>query len=171
MSILERTFFPLAIFFTVLFGIWLGVRVTNSIMFSMNCADYIKRATSANTVEMAKRELAKAIDYAERKNLTEGIVSIFLKQPKNDIGFWYENMKAGYEELDNLREDTTSLEKTNVLMKLRESLTDSNDKGTSVTVPDGITVYPYNVVYFIWGFGTFLLMIVFWGVLLIDLLE
>lgn len=135
---------------TIVFGMWLTVRSVKDVQFDINCTQHIKRAADANTIETAKEELSKAISYAEKNNLTEGTVSIFLNQPKNDIGYWYKNITKAYAELKNLPEDATPLEKTNVLMKLRETLIDE-DSENSGTIPDGISVYPYNVSYFWWG--------------------
>ena len=158
-----KIFLILAIIFTVLFVAFATVRIVKAVSFNFNCEAYMKRAADANTVEMAKTELAKAIDYAEKNDLTEGIVSIFLKNPQNDLGFWYNNMKAGYDELDSLPTNATSLEKTNVLMKLRESLTyNDSSNGTTVTVPMGISVYPNNVLYFWWATLSIIGMCVFW---------
>lgn len=162
-----RLSLTLAIICTLSLGVWAGVRAQRAISFNINCEAYIKRAADANTVDMAKTELAKAIQYAEENELTEGIVSIILKDPKNDIGYWYENMKASYEELDSLPEDATSLEKTNVLMKLRESLTDdSGESGVKVTHPMGISIYPYNTIFFLWSIVSLVGAAVFWMVFL-----
>ena len=154
---------------TLVFCAWSTVRIVKAVQFNMNCTQYIKRAADANTVELAKEELAKAISYAERNNLTEGVVSIFLQQPKNDIGYWYKNLTDAYTELENLSEDATSLEKTNLLMKLRESLTDEKQSGVYVTMPYGISIYPKNVFYFWWGLlsaicclGSLILLFVSW---------
>ena len=131
------------------------VRIVKLVQFETGCTQYIKRAADANTVETAKEELEKAISYAEENNLNDGVVSIFLHQPKNDIGYWYQNMQEAYAELENLPEDTTSLEKTNVLMKLRETLTDEGSEGVEVTFPEGIELYPNNIIYFWWGLISF----------------
>ena len=142
----------LAIFSIIAFLGWSVVRIIDAYAFETNCSQYIKRAADASSVEVAKRELGKAIEYCEANGLTEGVVSIFLKQPKNDIGFWYENLTIAYAELDSLPEDSTPLEKTNMLMKIRESLTDADgDGGITVTHPEGISIYPNNVMYFWWG--------------------
>ena len=109
-----KTWLFLAIISTLIFGSWATIRIVKAVGFNINCEAYIKRAADANTIDLAKGELAKAIDYAEQNNLTEGTVSIFLKNPANDISFWYQNMKSAYEELNNLSEEATSLEKTNV---------------------------------------------------------
>lgn len=167
MGKLSKTFLALAIVSTVIFCIWGGVRIAKSISFDKNCTQYLKRAADANSVEMAKEELGKAISYAESQQLTEGIVSIFLHQPKNDIGYWYSNMVTAYEELENLPENSTPLEKTNVLMKLRETLTDNNSDGTTVTVPNGISIYPNNVGYFWWCIITSITCLLFWIVFMI----
>ncbi len=163
----KKIFYVLAIISTIVFGTWLTVRWIKETQFDMNCTQYIKRAADANTVETAKEELSKAIAYAEENNLTEGVVSIFLNQPKNDIGYWYKNMTESYSELENLSEDATSLEKTNVLMKLRETLTDQKDSGVSVTIPDGIEIHPSNVLYFWWGLISGIFAVISWFMIVI----
>ena len=157
----------LVIVATLVFCAWSTVRIVKAVQFDMNCTQYIKRAADANTVELAKEELAKAISYAEENNLTEGVVSIFLHQPKNDVGYWYKNLTEAYAELENLSEDATSLEKTNLLMKMRESLTDEKQSGVSVTMPDGISIYPKNIVYFWWGVLSFVFCLCFWCIAII----
>ncbi len=161
---------PLILILAIIFSIslcgWAALRIVNAVSFDINCEQYLKRAADANSVEMAKKELEQAILYAESNGLTEGRVSIFLNQPKNDIGFWYENMKTSYEELEKLPEDASALEKTNVLMKLRESLTDANSKSVKVTLPEGISIYPNNVLYFWWSIISLLASIIFWIVYL-----
>ena len=96
MSKKVTVFLVFAIIFTVLFLAVATVATVKGIVFDMNCTQYLKRAADANTVELAKDELEMAISYAEEEDLTEGIVSIFLHQPQNDIGFWYNNMKDRY---------------------------------------------------------------------------
>lgn len=159
----SRIVLVFAVCFSLIWCLWLGTRIYHSIQFDHQCEAYLKRAADANTVEIAKENLKKAIHYAEENNLTEGIVSIFMHNPENDIGFWYDNMKACYEELDKLPEDSTSLEKTNMLMKLRESLVDTGEN-TIVTVPSGISIYPNNVIYFIWGWVSIILAFICWVV-------
>lgn len=94
--------------------------------------------------------------------MTEGVVSIFFHQPKNDIGYWYKNITEAYYELESLSEDASPLEKTNVLMKLRETLTDSTDSGVSVTIPHGISTYPNNIMYFWWGLLSSIICLALW---------
>ena len=153
----------LAVLFTLVFISGVVVGSVKAVQFNFGCEAYLKRAANANTVELARSELEKAIDYIEKNNITEGIVSIFLKNPANDIGFWYNNIKSAYEELTNLPEESTPLEKTNVLMKLRESLTDSDENGsTTVISPGGIEIYPNNVLFFWWILGSIAALSLFW---------
>ncbi len=142
----------LTIIFALSTCIWGTIRIVKAVTFEIEVTSYLKRASVANTIDLAKTELGKAIKAAEEKNLTEGIVSIFLKNPNNDIGFWYQNMTAAYEELENISPEATQLERTNVLMKLRESLTnDSGESGSDINVPQGISIHPDNAAYFWWA--------------------
>lgn len=55
-------------------------------------------------------------------------------------------MKVCQKELAETKGNST-LENTNVLMKLRESLTDNSEKGTQLTIPTGISRYPNNALF------------------------
>lgn len=140
-----------------------GVRVSKKIQFEQNVSGYLKRAADANTIELADQELTKALIFLEDNNLTKGYTSILYRTPDEDIGFWYENLKASQIELQTL-ESESALEKTNVLIKLRETLLDIGDKA-KVTVPQGLAVYPNNQLWAILlsvaalsGFGGSILM-------------
>ena len=99
------------------------------------------------------------MDYIEENNLTQGYTSVLWRTEDENIGYWYENIQACREELVKCA-DGTQLEKSNVLMKVRESLTDNGDHGTVLTIPDGIHKYPNNA---LWG----ILLTVSWIVLFI----
>ncbi|MEL6660196.1 MAG: hypothetical protein AAFY48_02670 [Bacteroidota bacterium] len=119
-----------------------GFRVAKKIQFKQNVSGYLKRAADANTIELAEQELTKAITYLEANNLTSGYTSVLWQTPDEDIDYWYRNLKASQLELQTL-ESESALEKTNVLIKLRETLVDVGES-TKVTVPDGLSVYPNN---------------------------
>jgi len=130
---------------------WGCGRFINSVQFDQNGGGNLKRAADANTVELAKEELGKAIAYFEQRQLTSGYTSIVYHTPDEDLEFWYKNLKAAYGELETVQPYTTQLERTNVLMKLRETLLDNTGEGTSVTLPQGISIYPYNGFYMLWA--------------------
>lgn len=135
----------------VMFLAWFGAHFVNEINLNRNCRGYLKRAADANTVELAKKNLAVAIQYLEENKLTSGYTSVLWRTPDEDIGFWYDNLKSALEELRKVLPEATQLERTNVLMKLRETLLDQGERGTYVTVPFGMSTFPNNAVYAMWG--------------------
>lgn len=135
------------VFLLILAIMLFGLHIIQAIEFSQNCSGYIKQAADANTVELAISRLDKAIDYVERENLTTGYTSVIYKTESDNVEFWYQNLIACRAELENGK-DGSQLEKTNLLLKIRESLTDSRDGQTVVTMPTGIARYPNNL---FWG--------------------
>lgn len=126
-----------------------GIIFVKKLDFNQNCSGRLERAATANTVELAITELDAAIKYAEIHGYTHGYTSVFYKTPDEDVEFWYNNLVASRAELASLPEDASTLEKTNTLMKLRESLTDTSEGETKVIYPaDGLAFYPHN---FAWG--------------------
>jgi hypothetical protein len=113
-----------------------------SIQFKQNCKGYLKHAADSNTVELAQEELGKAVAYIEANELTEGSTHLFYEMPDRDLGFWYKNLKASLNELETLDSDADQLTVSNHLLKLRETIMDSGEKGTRVTVPRDIHLYP-----------------------------
>ena len=136
-----------AILLTLPILIWGTFRVTNSILFDKDCEGYLKRAADANSVTQAIKELTIALDYMEGHGLTQGYTSVIYRTPDEDISFWYNNIKSAKTELEKVTDKTTALERTNILMKLRETLLDSGEKKADVTVPAGISIYPNNATY------------------------
>ncbi len=140
----------IGIIFLVLFIIWAVVRIYLGIQFDRHLTGHLKRAADANTIELAIQEMKTAIDYMEKHDLTQGYTSVLYTTPDEDIGFWYTNLKQSLQELYTIKPDATPLEKSNVLMKLRETLLDEG-KSISVTEPEGISIYPLNTIFFFWG--------------------
>lgn len=125
-----------------------------SIQFNQDCAGYLKQAADANTAAIALERVTKALDYIERNRLTEGYTSVLWTTEDENISFWYENIKACKAELEACL-NSSQLEQTNVLMKVRESLMD----GEGLTIPAGISRYPNNLVWMIFGWISAFLII------------
>lgn len=142
---------------------WGGARWYNSIMFDIKCGGHIKRAADANTTETAVKELEVVVAYLEANKMTEGntaALQFLWTPPDRDVGFWYTNIKSSLAELKKLNSEV-DVEKRDVkLLKLRQTLMDHSEKGESVTVPPGISVFPYNVLFFVWCWGSLGLAIV-----------
>ncbi len=149
----------LIVLFGLLFGVWAGVRIVRDISFGIDCTGHIKRAADANTIGLATQEMETVVSFLERESMTSGYTSIIYRAPDEDIGFWYQNLKVSLEELKKVRSDATQLEKSNILIKLRETLLD-HGQSVSVTAPRGITVFPNNTLYAFWGLFSLVMCVV-----------
>ena len=136
-----------------------------SIQFDQKCGGYLKQAADANSVELAERQLNLAIDYIEQHELTSGYTSVLWNTEDENIEYWYNNLKQCQKELAATKDNST-LENTNVLMKLRESLTDVDQNGTTLTIPYGINRYPNNLFYGILNIISGIVFILYFGILI-----
>ena len=75
------------------------ILIVKSIKFTQECSGYLKQAADANTVELAIERIDHAIDYIESHNLTSGYTSVLYNTEDENIGFWYDNIKACQKEL------------------------------------------------------------------------
>lgn len=141
-----------------------------SVKLNQNCLGHLKRAADASTIETAELELGIALDYLEKENLTSGYTSVLWETPDEDIKFWYNNIKASKNELISLPKNSSNMEKSNMLIKLRETLLDHGDKGSeSITCPDGLSRYPNNLIFSLFLLGTLIILGLFVGKLLNNL--
>ncbi|HBI16718.1 MAG TPA: hypothetical protein DDY52_00970 [Candidatus Moranbacteria bacterium] len=137
--------------------------------FAKNCEDYLKLAGDAPSIEKADKFLGQALSYIEKENLTRGNSAYIFHTPKNDVGIWYEQIKGAKEttlflldKIENKPEIVSQLEQDNALMKIREVVLDSSQNGTSVTLPDAITWFPYQWGMFIWWWASIIVSIGGW---------
>lgn len=135
-----RKFWVVGLLLVLVGGSVFGYRKITEIQFDRNCQGYLKRAADSNTIELAQTELGKAVKYLEDNNLTEGFTSVVYNTPDEDVGFWYTNLKSALTELQTISKDASDLEKSNMLLKLRESLMDNS----KITVPQGMAFFPHN---------------------------
>lgn len=132
--------------------LWTGVTVQKSVQFGIGCSGRMKRAANANSIEIAKAEMQAVVKYLEDNKITSGYTTAFLwRTPAQDVGFFYQNMKESLKELEQVNPDATPLERSNVLMKLRETLLDDGRGAPTATCPSGIALFPYNKEYTLWG--------------------
>ena len=139
-----------------------GIRCVSYIDYKQECGGHLKRAADSNTIPLAEKELAQALQYIEKNDLTSGYTSVVYRTPDEDLEFWHSNLVAAHKELQSIAPNATQLEKTNVLMKLRETLLDSvQHGGQEVTAPEGISVYPHNTALVMLALVSLLMMLVF----------
>jgi preprotein translocase subunit SecF len=150
----------IGILFMILVGIWITTLWYNNYKFTVDIGGHMERASNANTIELAIEEMEDVVTNMERRELTKGYTSIAFPEPSEDVGFWYKNMNDSLKELKSISPNATQLEKSNILMKLRETLQNSGDNGgEEIVVPAGISRYPYNTLYAIWGVLSILILI------------
>lgn len=121
-----------------------GTAIIKTINMNAECIGYLEMAADANSVELAKKHLSKAIEYLEENNLKHGSTGIIFHTPGNNIEFWYENLKSAQIQLQEF-ESESELEESNILMKLRETLLDETG---DVTHPNMISFYPNHAFWF-----------------------
>lgn len=142
----------IGILLVIPFLIWGGARSWNKeIVFNRECGGYMQNAANANSIDLAREEMEKVVKYIENHRLQPGFTSVVYNTPEEDVGFWMSNMRSSLEGLRQISPEATSLEKSNVLIKLRETLMDKAKEGGSISVPEGISIYPYNFAFMIWG--------------------
>ena len=117
----------------------------SSITFNKNCGKYLELAANANSIDLAKSNLDKAIQYLEKNQLTTGYTSIVYNTPDENVTYWYANLKACQRELDVFSVRPGSILEENFLIKLRESLTKQSSRGGQrIIIPRGISIFPCN---------------------------
>jgi len=147
--------------FMIPFIVWGALRMYHATVFSLECGNNLARTAIAADIGMAKQELNVVLTYLEKQKLTDGFTSVLWEDSSQDLGFFYKNLKIAYDELEKVSPEASQLEKTNVLMKLRETVC---RKG-QVIVPSEISIHPNNTAYFIFGwlsFGLLIVSIVYW---------
>ena len=105
----------LGILIIVLGAIAPTICVVKAIQFNQECGGYLKQSADANTPEIALDRISKALEYMEANNLTDGYTSVLWQTEDDNIGFWYNNVKACKAELDGCL-NSSQLEKTNVFL-------------------------------------------------------
>lgn len=132
-----------------LFLCLLGFMFYNSVIFKQNCEDYLKLAADANNISIAKDRLDKAIQYIEDNKLTSGNSGVVFTYPSNDLSIWYNNLKAAQNNLEHFPNEATETDVSTTLVKLRETLLDHNKGGDSTTLPDNISIFPHQVLFYV----------------------
>lgn len=127
--------------------------------FGIDCEQYLTQASNASTVEVAKDRLDRAIGYLEGNGMTRGNTGVIIQTPAKDVGYWYANLVSAREELDDPTIADSSISQTNMLMKLREVLTDNGSQGSHLVLPGPVYYVPNRAAWYWTGWIVFLLAI------------
>ena len=138
----------------VIFSVYMAVL---SIQYDRDIGGHLKLAADSNSTDLAERKLKQAIDGMDRWNLcnqgSNCFTSVVYQTPDEDVAFWRENIQNTLNDLTSMSpaERADNLIESNQLLKVRETLLDSGANGDHVTDPPGISRYPANAGYAVWG--------------------
>ena len=136
--------------FFVAFVIWGATRLYVSNVFDEECAEYIGAAVTSTNIDSSISDLESAISFAEENELTEGYTSIFGSPPGEDVSRWYDSMVDVRDKLEELRRNdfpTVDLVAVDLLKERSFALT----KLHLSAYPKGISVFPHNTLFLLWG--------------------
>lgn len=129
------------------------------IVFDRQVSGHLKLAADANSVDLAEKKIVLAIKGMDRMGLCNHyeqvgahcFTSVLYETPDEDVVFWRTNIQMTLEDLQAVPKDADHLTVSNTLMKVRETLLDDGGQGVRVTSPSGISIYPNNAIFCLWG--------------------
>jgi len=130
-----------------------GTRVYKSVQFDTAFTSKCINAVQARDVTEAKIELDKAVNELESRNLTSGSTSVLFYTSHDDLGIFYQRVKARRELLEY--QAKYQLDPLTIRYMVNASMT-SYDNTLDLWfrpiagMPWGISVYPLNGVYLTW---------------------
>lgn len=139
-----------------LFLSWVITTLFLDINYSRNVEGYLKRAGDSNQPATAIKELETALGNMDAagycpEGTEEQFTSVIYQTPDEDVCFWRHNLEDTLKDLKSLPPDADALTKSNTLMKVRETLLDTDvEDGVEVTAPDGIAKCPHNLWFALW---------------------
>jgi hypothetical protein len=119
--------------------------------FKRNCSWHLALAAESANIELATRHIELALKYIDANELNVGYTSLIYKTPNEDVGFWRENIAASLAELKQVKPETGQYERTTILLKLGSNLTSRGAWGSTVTAPQGTSIFPYNWLFAFWA--------------------
>ncbi|MFR2534174.1 MAG: hypothetical protein ACLTEH_06295 [Clostridia bacterium] len=140
MKKISNRFLALAIIFTIFSLMYIIVRIDKGIQFNTSCNSYITAAVEAESPQLAKENLAKALTYLESNKLTSGNSSI-LRGHRDDISRWYQTISNSYTKLNTT--PLEKLEKSNYLIQMRKDI-------LMVNHPSGISICQNKIIFLLW---------------------
>ncbi len=139
-------------------AMWAIARINAVETFDDQIGGYLSNYAKSGTVEVAEQNLNAAIESAKVQGLTRGQISIFCKNPQNNIGLWYNNLLKSRDALKKASKEPL-ISQSIILEKQRNGTTDGNN--FFLGIPSGISIYPYNKQFFWWSLLSFIGIVAF----------
>lgn len=139
---------------------WGAYTLYKTIQFGIHCESFLRRSIDAPNVDIAKTQLCLAINYCEAQRLTSGSTSLLYSTDDENVGLWYKKLKTSFILLNLVPNHASQLEQNTALLRLRRTLLITDKSGqTSICYPQGISLYPYNLEYALWGCFSLIILI------------
>ncbi len=145
-----------SVFFVLILIVYGIARGYVQYRFDVDCGAHLVRAANAPTIPLALESMDTVLAYCEEHGKTQGHSDIFLNKPENDVGYWYERLVSARDELRTVQADASSMAATNLLMKLRETITDNGN----LTLPTAIATFPNHIAWAFWGWTITILTVI-----------
>jgi hypothetical protein len=135
------------------FASWAITRGVLAQTYENNVGAPLRAADSTFSVDVAQAKLGLVITFLESRGVGEisGSTSLFVPSPDEDIGAWYVRLKGANNLLQSLDENSTQEQEDAAMMAMYRA-TSRPGHLHNVYVPEGISVYPNNWAYAMWGF-------------------
>lgn len=153
-SVANNLLFVVFVISLLLFVIWGGSRFVNSTIFNNNVLKPLVEVATTDDFNKSKNLLDGVVSYLEDQGKTEGIVSIVFRNPTNDMGIFYQNLKRSQAIMSTVSKDSSKDEIRNVMdiVKVHLGFGYYLLFFPRVNCPMGMDIYPYNLAYAIWVF-------------------
>lgn len=147
------------LFMLPFFGWWI-TRIVESVKFDNNCTYHINQALgssrSTDEPKYAANEIDIAINYIDTHNLAYGVTSIVDKSSSEDLSIWHTSLTKKQTYLHELAEESPES-----ITKYKDYVVARNLYSSGgLSIPDGISVYPHNTLFCVWGWISGLLSII-----------
>lgn len=140
---------------------WSCTRIVKSAQFDNACDNHMQEAFAATNLEsnidymVAQSDIAK--QYLERHNITHGYTSIFFQGKEDNMEVYYNDVVRRNNYFHMLQKTpvmtlTSPLHDLEEFAEMRNNSSSSSDssKQRTYVVPDGISIFPHNTLFFWW---------------------
>lgn len=148
--------FAISVLLAMPFFGWAITRIVKNQEFDNNATYYIDGASKAKDIKSACEQINIANDYLVNNGLTSGYTSIISRTPDEDLFVFYQDIdkKMKYFCLTKDYTDESYIILYQKYVDMREM------KPHDISVPPGISIYPYNLLYLIWMFVSIVMAII-----------
>ena len=121
------------------------IPIVKGIVFNRDCGAYLERASQAPTPDIARVSLDKALAYLNENHMTEGNTYIIIPSPNDTLEWLYSRVSQARKVLDEITVKSTPLEVSNVMIRMKDSISEQGESGEHVILPVHVALWPYQL--------------------------